>query len=433
MVMDCSGAVAAVLISPRGQAAIAAGNTGTVIRLLRQSRGWTQQELADRSGYSQATISRLERQVSRAARDTAVLIDIAGALELPPAVLGVTGIPGQGRILDGVDRREFFGGAAGLAVMALLPQSVVTPGRIDAAEVDQCWAGLRRLTELVAQHGGGAVYQVAEGMAHRLQDALRQGSYLPSVGRELQKVTASAMAETAYLAYDAGWPQRARRWWLETCHFADVNDVPEVRVRALVTMALQANRAGDGREALELVHTARHTPNHDQSGNPVLLSLFAAREAVGHAQLGDRMAASTAMDQARQWLDYGRRGDESFWLSFCGPADLAMHETRVALATRQGGAAETAARTALASADAVSFPRNRTFYAANLGMILTQRGQFDEAISITSEAVQAVHTVRMSGLVIADLHRTVDLLGQQKYPPAKTFASAARRLLPTAA
>ncbi|MGH3975233.1 MAG: helix-turn-helix domain-containing protein, partial [Pseudonocardiaceae bacterium] len=49
---------------------VATGDTGTVIRLLRQARGWTQQQLADRSGYSQATISRLERQASRAARDT---------------------------------------------------------------------------------------------------------------------------------------------------------------------------------------------------------------------------------------------------------------------------------------------------------------------------------------------------------------------------
>ncbi|MGH3924547.1 MAG: hypothetical protein ACRDTT_17090, partial [Pseudonocardiaceae bacterium] len=122
-----------------------------------------------------------------------------------------------------------------------------------------------------------------------------------------------------------------------------------------------------------------------------------------------------------------------FWLDFWGPADLAFHETRVALASRQGASAEAAARTALASVDAVSFPCSHTKYAANLGAILTQRGQLDEAISVTSQAIQAVHTVRMSGLVIADLHRTVDLLEQQKYPPATTFATAARRLLPTVA
>lgn len=218
------------------------------------------------------------------------------------------------------------------------------------------------------QYGGGTVCQVAEGIAQRLRNALRQGSYLPSVGHELQKVTASAMEHAAWLSYDAGWPQRARRWWLETCHFADVAGVPDVRVTALTTMSLQTIRAGDGREALELVHVARKTANHDQSRNPVLLS-----------------------------------------------------------------SAEAAARTALASADVVSFPRNRTAYAAGLGAILTQRGQLDEAISVTTEAIQGAHTIRGSGVVIADLHRAVALLGQQQYSPARTFATAARRLLPTVA
>lgn len=83
--------------------------------------------------------------------------------------------------------------------------------------------------------------------------------------------------------------------------------------------------------------------------------------------------------------------------------------------------------------DARLFPRNRTRYAAGLGSVLTQRGQFDEAISVTTEAIQGVHAVHGSGRTIASLHRAVDLLGQQKYPPAKSFATAARRLLPPVA
>jgi transcriptional regulator with XRE-family HTH domain len=83
--VDRSGTVAAVLLSPQGRAAVAAGETGTLIRLMRQAAGWNQQQFADRSGYSQATISRLERGVSRAARDTVILTDIAQALGVPPA------------------------------------------------------------------------------------------------------------------------------------------------------------------------------------------------------------------------------------------------------------------------------------------------------------------------------------------------------------
>ncbi|MGA9311272.1 MAG: helix-turn-helix transcriptional regulator, partial [Pseudonocardiaceae bacterium] len=420
--MDPS-AVAAVLISPQSRAAVAVGAAGTVIRLIRQAHGWSQQDLADRSGYSQATISRLERGVSRATRDTAILTDLAGALGVPSAVLGVVSDPDQRPILDDVDRREFLGGAAGLAVTALLPQGVATPGRINAVEATQCWTALRRIEELDARQGGTVVCQMAEGMARRLQDALRRGSYVPTVGRELQSITAAAMDQAGWLAYDAGWQDKARRWWLETCHFADLAEVPDIRVSALAAMALQASNAGDGKETIDLAQAARKAAIRDQDGNPLLLSLLAAREAIGHAQTGDHSAAISDIVQARRWLDYGRRGDEPL-----GPADLAWHETRVALVTKQGKSAEVAARTALATVDATSFPRNHTLYAAGLGSILTQRGQLDEAINVTSQAIQGAHAVRGSGLAVSNLRQVVDLLGQQKYLPAKTFATAARRL-----
>ncbi|MGH3722464.1 MAG: helix-turn-helix domain-containing protein [Pseudonocardiaceae bacterium] len=74
---------------------------GVVVRLLREAHNWTQQELADRSGYSQATTSRVERGVSRAARDTTVLTDLAGALGVPPAVLGVVSAPEPSPLMSG--------------------------------------------------------------------------------------------------------------------------------------------------------------------------------------------------------------------------------------------------------------------------------------------------------------------------------------------
>lgn len=428
-VMDYSRAVAAVLISPQGRAAVASGETGTLVRLMRQAVGWNQHDLADRSGWSQATISRLERGVSRAARDTVILTDVAQALGVPPAVLGVSGQANPPNSLDGVERREVLGGAAGLAVTMLLPRDVATPGRIDADQAAQCWTALRRLFELDDCQGGAIVYQVAEGMALRLREALRRGSYVPSVGRELQSVTAATMEHAGWLAYDAGWQQKARHWWLETCHFADLTDIPDARITVLASMALQAsNTPGGGRETVDLAQAARAAAG-DQA-TPILLSLLSAREAVGHAQTGDRDAAVSAIGQSHQRLDQGRRGDEPFWLDFWGPADLGWHETKVALATGNGKSAELAARTTLSNADTEAFPRNHTFYTINLASILTQLGQLDEAISLASHAIQGAQEVQGSGRTIAKLRHTVDLLGQQKYPPAKTFAAAARRLLP---
>jgi transcriptional regulator with XRE-family HTH domain len=431
--MDYSRAVAAVLMSPQGRTAVATDDTGTLIRLMRKAAGWTQQELADRSGYSQATISRLERGVSRAARDIVILTDIAQALGVPSAALGVPGQSDQAaRILDDVERRDFLGGAASLAAAVLLPQDVATPGRIDVDQVAQCWTALRRLYELDDRQGGGTVYQVAEGMALRLQEALRRGSYVPSVGRELQRVTATTMEHAGWLAYDAGWQQKARHWWLETCHLADLAAVSDARVTALASMALQAsNIPGGGRETVKLAQAARATAGY--RATPILLSLLAAREAVGHAQTGDHNAAVSNIGEARQWLDHGRRGDEPFWLDFWGPADLALHEMMVALGTGQSNLAETAARRALASVDAEAYPRNHTSYASHLSLVLIRRRQLDEAIAITSDAVQRVDAVHGSGRIVARLTRSVDLLGQQNYQPAKLFATAACRLLPASA
>ncbi|MGH3672898.1 MAG: helix-turn-helix domain-containing protein, partial [Pseudonocardiaceae bacterium] len=339
--MNYSRAVAAVLISPQGRAAVASGETGTLVRLMRQAAGWTQQDLADRSGWSQATISRLERGTSRAARDTVILTDVTQALGVPPAALGLADQSDQSPpIVDDVDRRDFLSGAAGLAVTVLLPRDVATPGRIDAAQAAQCWTALRRLFELDDHQGGGTVYQVAEGMALRLRDALRRGSYVSSVGRELQSVTAATMEHAGWLAYDAGWQQKARHWWLETCHLAGLADVSDARVTALASMALQASHTpGGGRETVDLARAARAAAGNQVT--PILLSLLAAREAIGHARSGDRSAAASAVAESRRWLDYGRRGDEPFWLDFWGPADLAAHEITVALGTGQGRLAET--------------------------------------------------------------------------------------------
>ena len=185
-----------------------------------------------------------------------------------------------------------------------------------------------------------------------------------------------------------------------------------------------------GPEAVELAQAATATAKN--GGTPKLLSLLAAREAIGHAQAGDSAAAVSSIARARHWLDQGEQSADPFWLSFYGPADLAAHETITALLMRNGKLAETSARAALADVDATSFARNHVLRTVRLGSVLTQVGQFDEAINVTSRAVHGVHTIRGSGRAVSDLRRTIDLLGRQNYPPAKSFANTAPRLLPTA-
>ena len=44
------------------------------LKTLRQKKGWTQQELADRAGYTRATVCNLERGANNALIETAIML-----------------------------------------------------------------------------------------------------------------------------------------------------------------------------------------------------------------------------------------------------------------------------------------------------------------------------------------------------------------------
>src|SRR4051794_16258668 len=268
-------AVARALLSPAGRATVAAGNPGEVIKFARKALGWKQEDLAKRSGYSQPTISRLERGVGRAVRDTAILTDLANTLGLPAETLGLVRADDARPNLDDVDRREFLGGALALAAAAMLPHQVAVPGQISAADVEQCWTSLRRLFELDDHQGGGTVYEMAARMARHLQDAVRQGNYSAPVGRDLSTVATATMEHAGWLAFDAGRQDDARRWWLETCPLAEIAAIPDARVTTFASMSLQASTCvGRGREAADLARAARAAAG--DRATPTLLSVLAA-------------------------------------------------------------------------------------------------------------------------------------------------------------
>lgn len=437
--VNSESVVAGVLASPAGVRAVLARDAGSLIRLVRGAYGWRQADLGRRAGFSQPTISRLERGCGRIT-DIAVLRSLGDVLGIPQAALGLADdftsrrLPESRRNLPDVQRSEFLRGVLGAAAALALPRAVADDdaSHVDDATVRDCQAALERLYELDQRFGGEPVYALAAHMVGRMRGILRRASYPPAVGRALHRVAAATSARTAWLAFDAGRDDDARRWWLESLHLSELGDSPGVRVNALTTMALHACEGEDatGREAVALVDAARRVPRTPPSAR--LQSLLAARQALGHARGGDGQSAIRSLSAAAALLDHDPDGgfnDEPAWLRFWNPADFLCHETRVALMLGDLRRAEVAARSALRQADAVRYPRNHAIYSARLGSVLVRNGKLEEGISTTRPVILGIRTLG-SRRIEREALATVDLLDQHRdYPPAQTFAYWSRRML----
>ena len=428
--MDPPPHVLTALTSPRGRAAVASGAASAILRVVRQELNLRQADLAARSGYSQATVSRVEQgQV----RDTTVIGDLADALQIPcNAFGGHAGFALSAATLEDMERRRLLEAALGVAAAAMLPAAVADPAHrkgIGTAEVNDCWKALDRLHGLEQQQGGAVVYELTTGMAARLRSTLGGATYGLAVGRKLRQVTAATMVQAGWQAYDARRHDVARRWWLESLHLADLGDgVDEHRVSALASLAREAaDGVSRGREAVGLAQSAARV----KGASPHLRSLLAAREALGHAAIGDRAAAVAALSRARRWLDQDTGADHPAWLRFWGPSDLAFHEMHAARLAGDGRAALRSARDAVTAADARAIPRNYALSIADLGSELARAGQYDEAIAV-SRPVLSSSVINGSFRLRAELRDTARLLSSAPYAAGRDFAATVERLVPVA-
>lgn len=403
------------------------GHPGATIKAARVALGWSQTTLASTVGFSQSTVSRLESGRTRVHRDVRALQQLGSALGVSPSALGLDASSSPPENDEDMQRRTFLRGGLAAAMLALLPHSIATAGRISPADVAEGWQTLERIRVMDQLGGGAGAHELAAAVSQRLQAALNSARLATGAEVELQALTATFMRKTGWVAFDAGDIASARRWWLEASHLGEVSHPSQPRAHALMTMALHTSGHPDrARETVRLASAARTAAGAGAS--PVMLSIIAAREALGHAQQADRNAACQAIALARRHLDRGPDGSEAIAdLLFWGPADLACHESRVAFALGDARAAEASARAAVTAGDSERFPRNVASYAADLSNVLTRSGKIDEAITATSDALERTRSVGGSKRVTTRLTRTVNALGALKYAPAQEFYSVVTR------
>lgn len=431
--------VADILGSPRARAAIARGDTGTLIQLVRRHRRLRQADLGNQVGLSQSAVSRLERGGTRATDDAAVLASVARVLQIPLAVLGITAggfsdakpgntLAGNGREGD-MQRRNLLRGIAGItAALALPPAMTDDDPVIDPAHVTACQRSLDRLYSMESRMGGGHVAAVNDELIGRMQRLLTTARFTGNAKDQLSEVLAEALENAGWLAYDAGQNEVARRHWLECLHTADIGQHPAVRTIVLASMSLQAATIGRGGEAAQLAQAAAR----DQAATPRVRALLAAREGLGHAVNKDRAASHRAFTTADALFDRGRSPADPAWIGFFGPADFMSHQVQAAVQLGEFPRAERTARQCASDVDAAQWERNQLLYKVRLGTILAGRGALDEAMSELTPAVSGMLTIssgRLRGRLSAAVRRISTYRGHR---PAMEWVAWANRMSATA-
>jgi hypothetical protein len=367
------------------------------LREYRDRYGWSQAEVVAEihrralergdpvaPGLDQPALSRHENGRKRPGpRNRDLYCLVYGAT---PAELGFClALPGQERNHEDVDRREFLAGAGGLVASLALPDVPATT-RLGEGDIKRLRHTVSHLYKLDDLHGAGSVYALTTRTFNRLRGLTERATYNSATGQAIRELAALTAEHAGWLAFDAGQHDDARRWWLESMHWAGLAEADSVRVMTMASMSIEASDQGRAREAINLATAAQRTAKG--AATPRLTSVLLAREALGHAGDGDATSARTALRRARGFVDQAHDADPS-WITPSWPANFASNECRVALLLGDAVAAQEAARTALRLNDPIAYPRNHALYMVQLADALAHQRRIDESAAVATRAAVA--------------------------------------------
>jgi transcriptional regulator with XRE-family HTH domain len=376
--------------------ALARTDPAAFLAVLRAAAGLSQLDMANLvEGWSQSTVSLIERGQRQTLYDVRELLRVADAVDMPreallPLILGrsdvtlegssVTLEPGAGMDFD---RRGFNGMVAGLIVPAVLP-NIQVPSRVGPAHVRylrNCATGLYRRDQNV---GGGALLRQALRQFQRARQMLDEADYTEQIGRELLAVAGDPATCVGWLAFDAGDAALARRLYGEALVLAGSAEDPVLHVHVLTNMSMLSSyiarttgRRKIAREGLRLAEQATHVARYERSAR--LHALIALRRGNAAALLGDELAFAGAIRQAKEELERSPDADDPAWIRFVGMAEVLGHEAAGRLNLGQPSRAESLYRAVLDDRDLDS-TRNRAYYGALLAGTLLNQGATTEAI-----------------------------------------------------
>ncbi len=351
-----------------------AGDTGTVIKLVRKTLGRTQMDVAAVCGYSQPVISRIE-QGHQHAYDIRFLRRIAHALGIPPLLLGVADST-DGLEELAVNRREFVAGAGAFATSVFLPTS---PGPTPTAEA------LRAIT---ATHRRLDATLASRELADAARSHLRLVSRATTTtsDREARRHLAGALSEvagfTAWLHWDMYDLGSARRHYELAIGAARKAADPILSAYMTGSVATFAAQLGDASDSLALVASARRQLG--QQPPAIADTWLCAVAALAHAAARDERSTLAALDQSRATVERvpAEEPPPWPWVFTFDHANVAAHQLACAVRLGRPKRAFHAAAEARRLLDAET--KQASLWRLDLADAHLQNGDVDEAFGIAT-------------------------------------------------
>lgn len=374
---------------PEARAAIARRDLGALLRVLREQTPLSQIALAQMTGASQATISKLlngqagfrrNKRIARALKGLgAPTVQVTEADPPGPAPVAAASFPPtlpqllrQAAALWASDLQAHTPPESGpsldhlksvaLAWLAAPPESFLPRNHGSNNQVsDTDIAAIDRtcvlFTELDGEFGGAHARTSAVQYLHSEIGPLLQSDYTAKRGQRLFGAVARFTAQTGAMAEDAGLHHLARSYFLQSLIFAHLGSDRLLAAHALIMLSHHANLLGQCGYALDLARIA--TVGALDEATPAVRTRLAAARARALASLGEETACARVLHEMEEALQHtGHRGDPEWMASFDGSeADLQLAHCFHDLG--QGQRAIEHARRFLAAAQR-SHRRNRT-------------------------------------------------------------------------
>jgi transcriptional regulator with XRE-family HTH domain len=376
--------------------ALARLDPGAALAIFRAVSGLSQQDVADIVGWSQSTVSLIEKGQRDTLFDIRELLRFADMVEMPREALApvLSGKPeanlpddGLGELGGGaeedVDRRGFGSFAAGAAAAIVLPQSTI-PARVTDAHVRYLQACADSLWQRDQAVGGAAILKQALRHWQRARRMLDESDYSEAIGGELLRVASDLGACSGWLACDGGNVRLARWLYSEALLTASGSGRPEAAAQVLAQWSMLSSfaaRMGGGhglaREGLRLADQAADAARHVPM--PRLHALIALRHANAASVLGDESTFMAAISRSRNELDRGVSPDDPKWIQFVDEFEI---QGQQAIGHMNLGASETSVDIHHESLAAPNLPpRNRLCAQAQLSAALAAGGDLKSAVS----------------------------------------------------